>query len=200
MNNNYQVLSHQLLAPGATLLQSQNPGSRTITLQDGAVEVFTDFRYARPFSIGSRATIDEVNDKMIACGVRLLFVADGDGVLQGLVTYTDIFGEKPVRYIQEHGGARGEILAQDIMTPLAKLEALSLDDVRKARVGDIVETIRHGGRQHMLVSLIGDTGSQLICGLFSSTQIEKQLGMKIELSDRAHTFADIHGAVSKAEA
>lgn len=200
MNNNYQILSHRLLASGATLLQSQNPGKQPITLHDGAIEVLTDFRYARPFSIGSRATIDEVNAKMIACGVRLLFVADGDGVLQGLVTYTDLFGEKPVRYIKEHGGTRGEILAQDIMTPLAKLEALALDDVRKARVGDIVETIRRAGRQHMLVSLTGDTGDQVICGLFSSTQIEKQLGMKIELSDRAHTFADIHGAVSKAEA
>ena len=200
MNNNHQVLSHQLLAPGATILQNRNPDSQTITLQDSAVEVFTDFRYARPFSIGSRATLDEVNAKMIACGVRLLFVADGEGILQGLVTYTDIFGEKPVRYIQEHGGTRGEILVQDIMTPLAKLEALSLDDVRKASVGDIVETIKHAGRQHMLVSLAGDTGSQVICGLFSSTQIEKQLGMKIELSDRAHTFADIHGAVSKVEA
>lgn len=200
MNNKYQVLSHQLLATGATLLQSQSPGSQNIRLRDSAVEVLTDFRYARPFSIGSRATIDEVNAKMIACGVRLLFVADGEGVLQGLVTYTDIFGEKPVRYIQQHGGTRDEILAQDIMTPLANLEALSLDDVRKATVGDIVETIKHAGRQHMLVSLTGDTGGQVICGLFSSTQIEKQLGMKIELSDRAHTFADIHGAVSKAEA
>lgn len=200
MNNKYQILPNQLLVPGATLLQSQNPSTATITMQDPAAEVYTDFRYARPFSIGSRATIREVNDKMIACGVRLLFVADGDGILQGLVTYTDIFGEKPVRYIQEHGGSRDEILAQDIMTPAAKLEALALDRVRKASVGDIVETIRLAGRQHMLVSMTGDDGGQIICGLFSSTQVEKQLGMKIELADRAHTFADIHGAVSKAEA
>ena len=196
MNNNDQTLSHRLLSLGTTILKSNDPASTTVSLQDDATAVFTDFRYARPFSIAAAATIDQVNDKMIACGVRLLFVADNDGVMQGLVTYTDVFGEKPVRYIQEHGGTREEILAQDIMTPMASLEALAESDVRKAKVGDIVETIKTAGRQHMLVSQRRDDGTQVITGLFSSTQIEKLLGMKIELSSRANTFADLERALN----
>ena len=31
---------------------------------------------------------------MVGCGVRLLFVTETHGLLQGLVTYTDLFGEK----------------------------------------------------------------------------------------------------------
>jgi hypothetical protein len=132
---------------------------------------------------------------MIACGVRLLFVTEGDAVLLGLVTYSDLFGDKPVRYIQAHGGARNEIVAQDIMTPRSQLEALHKADVDKARVGDIVETIRTAGRQHMLVSDSSDSGQETITGLFSSTHIEKLLGIKIELSARAQNFSELERAL-----
>jgi CBS domain containing-hemolysin-like protein len=156
----------------------------------------TDFNHIRPFSTTGDANIDEINKKMIACGVRLLFVAEHDEVLLGLVTYNDIFGEKPLLYIQEHGGKREEILARDIMTPLDQLEALQLADILGARVGDIIETIKSTGRQHILVCEDQPDGSQAITGLFSSTQIEKRLGIKIEMSARANTFADIERALT----
>jgi CBS domain containing-hemolysin-like protein len=191
MANKYQILAHRRLSPGATISQARQSGSRLVTLGDNAKTVMTEFRHTRPFSISSTASIDETNNSMIARGVRLLFVADSDGVLQGLITYTDLSGEKPVQYIKEHGGSRAQILAQDIMTPLLQLEALQHEDIIKASVGDIVETVKTAGRQHMLVTTILDNGTQIITGIFSSTHIEKLLGIKIELSARANTFADL---------
>ena len=195
MNTSYRSLPHALLEPGTSISQSQHPEIDSITLADKAELVFTDFAYIKPFTISSTAPIDQINDKMIACGVRLLFVARTDGVLHGLVTFTDLFGEKPVQYIQEHGGSREEILAQDIMTPLAQLEALRHPNVQRASVGDIVETIKAAGRQHMLVCDNQKDGSQVVTGLFSSTHIENLLGIKIELSPRAQTFADLERAL-----
>jgi hypothetical protein len=125
-----------------------------------------------------------------------LFVSRADGVLHGLITYNDLFGEKPVQYIREHGGSWEEILAQDVMTPLAQLEALQQSDVARANVGDIVETIRVTGRQHMLVSQTDGGGKQVVTGLFSSTHIEKLLDIEIELSPRAQTFADLGRVLS----
>ncbi|MFT5658292.1 MAG: hypothetical protein ACI9KN_001571 [Gammaproteobacteria bacterium] len=113
-----------------------------------------------------------------------------------MITYTDISGEKPVRYIQQDSGTRDDVLAKDIMIPLLQLEVLQHEEVSKARVGDIVETIRSAGRQHMLVIESQEDGSQVISGLFSSTQIEKLLGEKIELSTRANTFADLERALT----
>jgi CBS domain containing-hemolysin-like protein len=165
-------------------------------MADSAATVFTDFRRVRPFSVSAAASIGQVNDTMIACGVRLLFVTGSEGVLQGLVTYTDVYGEKPVNYLQEHGGRREEILAQDIMTPLNQLEALQQADVDRACVGDIVETLKAAGRQHMLVCETGEDGLPVITGIFSSTQVEKTLGKKIELSSRANTFADLERALA----
>ncbi len=196
MNTSYRSLPHALLEPGTSIFQSQHPEIDSITLVDKAELVFTDFTYIRPFTISSTASIDQINDKMIAYGVRLLFVAKADGVLHGLVTFTDLFGEKPVQYIQQHGGSREEILAQDIMTPLAQLEALQQKNVLRAKVGDIVETIKAAGRQHMLVSHTYADDRQVVTGLFSSTHIEKLLGIEIELSPRAQTFADLERALS----
>ncbi len=196
MTTSYHKLPHELLAPGTSIHKGTKAENASVKLEDKAELVYTDFVYTRPFTVSSTTTIDQINDKMIACGVRLLFVSEADGPLQGLVTYTDLFGEKPVRYIQEHGGTRDEILAQDIMTPMAQLETLQKKAVLKASVGDIVETIKAAGRQHMLVSEIHEDGNQVITGLFSSTQIEKLVGMEIELSTRAHTFADLERALA----
>ena len=196
MNTSYHSLPHELLVPGTSISQRRHPEFDSITLADKAELVLTDFSYIRPFTVKSTATIDQTNDKMIACGVRLLFVSRADGGLHGLITYSDLFGEKPVQYIQEHGGSWEEILAQDIMTPLAQLEALQKSDVSRANVGDIVETIRVTGRQHMLVSQTDGEGKQVVTGLFSSTHIEKLLGIEIELSPRAQTFADLGRVLS----
>jgi CBS-domain-containing membrane protein len=195
MNSDYQNLTHKLLAPGTTITHRHQPEPRSIGLADSAASVYTDFSLTHPFSVSAATPIDQVNEKMIACGVRLLFVTEGDAVLLGLVTYSDLSGDKPVRYIQAHGGTRNEILAQDLMTPLAQLEALHRPDVEKSRVGDIVETIKAAGRQHMLVSDFGENGDQTITGLFSSTHIEKLVGIKIELSARAQTFSELERAL-----
>jgi CBS-domain-containing membrane protein len=184
-----------LLTPGTTITHRDQPEHGSIKLADSAARVYTDFSLTRPFSVSAATPIDQVNEKMIACGVRLLFVTEGSAVLQGLVTYSDLFGDKPVRYIQAHGGTRNEILAQDVMTPLAQLEALHRPDVEKSQVGDIVETIKAAGRQHMLVSDFSENGDQTITGLFSSTHIEKLLGIKIELSARAQTFSELERAL-----
>ena len=141
MNNDYQRLPRKLMTPITVLWKSRDSASGQITLEDDAKTLLTDFSHTRPFSIPSTATIDQINEKMVGCGVRLLFVAEADGVLHGLVTYRDMIGEKPVRYIQEHGGTREDIVAQDIMTPLAQLETLLYEDILKASVGDIIETL-----------------------------------------------------------
>src|SRR3546814_4947122 len=48
--------------------------------------------------------------------VRLLFVMDSDDRMVGLVTLTDIHGEKPMQIVQSRGIRRDEVLVADIMT------------------------------------------------------------------------------------
>jgi len=196
MSVKYQSLPNNLLSSGTLITHHRHSKSVKVTLEDAAFSVITDFSQVKPFSTTGDANFNEINSKMIDCGVRLLFVAEHDEVLLGLITYNDIFGEKPLQYIKEHGGKREEILARDIMTPLVQLEALQLADILRARVGNIVETIKSTGRQHILVCEDQPDGTHAIKGLFSSTQIENRLGIKIEVSPRANTFADIERALA----
>jgi predicted transcriptional regulator len=196
VSNEYQSLIYRPLSPGTLITYNRRARSVDISLEDPASSMMTDFNHIRPFATTADASIEEINNKMIACGVRLLFVAERDEVLLGLVTYNDIFGEKPLQYIQEHGGKREEITALDIMTPMSRLESLELSDILRSRVGDIIETMKTSGRQHVLVTEDQPDGRQVINGMFSSTQIEKRLKIQIELSPRANTFADIERALA----
>lgn len=198
MTGNYKQLNFSLIARNSALKNEAQTRRTNLSLNAPATYVMTDFGVIRPFAIEPTASIDAINSKMIACGVRMLFVADSSGTLVGLVTATDLFGEKPVQYMHEHGGKREDILAQDLMTPHDKLQAVTLLDVENASIGDIIETMKGFQRQHLLVveKCSDSEAGECICGMFSTTQISRQTGIEIELSERAITFADIEKAVA----
>ena len=195
MTDKFKILPHQRIEVGAKINAhlSSRPGD--ISLLDPALKVMTNLNEVKPFSIEPTANIDAIYEKMVACGVRLLFVTDIDNNLLGLVTQTDLMGEKPVKFIKEHRINRSEVSAQDIMTPKDKLDVLNRADVEKACVGDIIETMKELGRQHTLVMDKTDTGEAVICGIFSNSQIIRQTGVILTPSMRAHTLVDIRAAM-----
>ena len=193
--DNYKALTSTSLPRGARAIDISFGQHDSVNHSDPAIRVMTDFRYTRPFTIEPSATIDQINAKMIACGVRLLFVADNHLTVIGIVTYTDILGEKPIRYLQEHGGGRNDILANDLMTESSKIDTLQLSDIENARVGDIVETMKLFGRHHIVVINKSANREDVVSGLFSVTQIERQTAIKVELSASANTFADLESAL-----
>ncbi|MDH5731576.1 MAG: histidine kinase, partial [Gammaproteobacteria bacterium] len=78
-------------------------------------------------------------------------------------------------------------LVQDVMTPKVLLEALDIEDVLEAKVGDIVKTIQRHGRQHVLVTEKDpETLTVTIRAMFSSTQVERQLGTTIAIKPRTY--------------
>jgi CBS domain-containing protein len=167
--------------------------------ESAAIEVMTDLRQVTPVTIGSFANIEQANQTMIAYGVRALFVADDHRRVLGLITSRDVQGEKPMQLTQQRGIRHNEILVRDIMTPAERLEAIDLAVVLHARVGDIVATLKQSGRQHALVvneSMgMAAGGEQIVCGMFSLTQIARQLGIALETVEIGRTFAEIEAAI-----
>ena len=195
MTNKYRVLPHYSIEQGAIVDRRMINRPTDVSLDDSALSVMTDLNDITPFSIEPTASIKATNEKMIACGVRLLFVTDIDSKLLGIVTAKDILGEKPVNYIREHGGKREDIMVQDVMTVKRNLDVLRFNDIKGASVGDIIETLHMLGRQHTLVEEISESGASVIRGIFSSTQISRQLGITIDPAMRATTFADVERVV-----
>ncbi len=192
MTHRFKALTNFTIAENAKVERRISEHADNVSLTDDATSVMTDLAKVPSFSIAATAPINKANGNMIACGVRLLFVTAENGDLVGLITATDLLGEKPLQYITERGGTRDDIIVNDIMTRKASLEVLHFSDVANASVGDIVETMKACNRKHMLVVRTDeDTQVETVCGIYSSSQIGYQLGIVIEPSTRADTFAEL---------
>ena len=133
---------------------------------------------------------------MIQRGVRLLLVIDHARKVEGMVTATDVLGEKPMRVVTERRCKREEVLVHEIMTPQSRLEVLDMADVRNSKVGHVVATLKRAGRQHATVVEYDPQGAQTVRGLFSISQIGRQLGATIQTSEVAATFSEIEAALA----
>ena len=197
MLRNYAALESVMLAPGVGYAQPTQTLSHNVALDDPAIHVMTDFRSATAVIILPGDTMNEAHRRMIQRGVRLLLVVDQDRQVVGLITASDVLGEKPMQVITQRGVARQELLVRDIMTPQQQLEALNLEDVRVAKVGHVVATLRRAGRQHTLVVEHDEAGRQFVRGLFSATQIARQLGVTINTDQIARTFSEIEAQLAR---
>ena len=115
----------------------------------------------------------------------------------GVITANDVSGEKPVQIAVQQGLHRDEVLVRNVMTPRANLQVLDMDKVRASKVGHIVATLKQAGRQHTLVVDRGEKGDLRLRGIFSTTQIFRQLGMNVQPSGVASTFAEIEAQLSR---
>lgn len=188
----YSPLPPNSLAPGASFYQPSAAPHGHVKLTHSALEVMTDLKAVMAVTTGPEKTMDSAQQRMIRHGVRLLLVIDDQETVLGLVTATDILGEKPLQFIQKSGGKRGDVLVQHIMTPQDKLEVLCMKDVAAAKVGHIVATLKKTGRQHALVvDTEGPGHAQQVRGIFSASQISRLLGEQIQTMEIAKTFAEI---------
>jgi CBS-domain-containing membrane protein len=192
----YTPLSFTLLQPGAAYAQPTQVVPERVGLDDPAEQVMTDFRSVTAIIILSGDSLDEAHRRMIQRGVRLLLVVDQDRRVVGVLTAADIVGEKPMQVITHRGVRREELLVRDVMTPQERLEVLAMREVGTAKVGHIVATLKRSGRQHALVVEEEAARRQTVRGLFSATQIARQLGVTIATSEVARTFSEIEAQLA----
>jgi len=197
MNREYHPLSAQHLQAGARHHQPGQDAAR-VRVDSPALAVMTDLRQIPAATIDLEAPVDAANRFMIRRGVRLLLVSDDERRVLGLITSNDILGEKPVQFALERGIKRQEIRVRDIMTPCERLEVLEYADLAHAEVGHVVATLKHSGRQHALVVDRGEDGkAQAVRGIYSASQVARQLGVAIQTTEVAQSFAEIGAALRR---
>ncbi len=195
MSDKYTSLPYKNLNSGVTYQRPPQRLPEKVTADSPATDVMTDFSKVAAITMGPCATLDAAEQRMIASGVRLLLVTDQSNAILGIITSTDLQGDRPVKYLQEVGGKREDIFLRDIMTPADRIEVLYMVDVETAHVGNIVETMKRVGRQHALVIDLDENKQQIVRGLFSTKQISKQLGINIDPTEVAKTFAELEAAL-----
>ncbi|HTZ00147.1 MAG TPA: CBS domain-containing protein [Rhodocyclaceae bacterium] len=191
--NGYKALESRKINPAAGYHQPNI--HKPVTADSPAIDVMTDLQQVAAATTGIDASLAKATQTMISRGVRLLLVQDSDGQLAGLITARDTMGERPIQYIRERGGKHSELTVRDCMTPLADMDVIAMKDVVPAKVGHIVATLEKAGRQHALVVDEQD-GTEMIRGIFSITQVGRQLGVGLQAFEVAHTFAEVRAALA----
>jgi len=190
----YQPLALISLAETTACLLAQ-PATNPVTLDSPALEVMTDLSKVAAVTIEPSASVNSANDYMIARAVRSLFVTASDGRVLGLGTMTDILGERPVRVSHARGVRRNELVVSDVMTPIDAIVVMRMEDVRSAKVGHVVASLKQAGRHHELVAEMRPGAGMQIRGIFSASQIARQLGVPLQIAELARTFAEIEEAL-----
>ena len=193
--SSYKPIRSHKLTPGTGHHQ---PGPVQLVRADSpAIEVMTDLQRVPAATIAADATLAEATQAMINRAVRLLFCVDKNGGLLGLITARDTMGERPIKLIQERGGKHGELQVRDLMVPADDIDVLDYADVMQAEVGHVVATLKGFGRQHALVvDRDPATGNETLRGIFSATQISRQLDVPVQPFEVARTFAEIEAALA----
>lgn len=196
MNRDYEPLPQARLA-GLHCEVARTDESRRVSLRSPAIEVMTDLTRVPAATISGETSLTDANQAMLLRGVRLLLVADSRHLVKGLITLADLLGERPVRTARERGVNPAELTAESVMTPLEMTEAVEIGEVMRAEVGHIAATLRRSGRQHALVLEREEGGRGVIRGIFSASQIARQLGEPQPVrTEIARTFAEIEAAIA----
>ena len=170
--------TYVLRPPGAGAL------SKFVSATAPAIELMTDFCYEDPCVVSPERQIDDALGDMISQGVGALLVV-GDNDVLGLVTATDIRGERPRRFLQRSSckgvvNRRSDIRTADIMTPMEAMRLLTFTWVTRSCLGDLAAVFREVEATHLLaVEDTGDTGANVVRGIFSRSRLERECASSV---------------------
>jgi len=163
---------------------------QNLTLDSSALEVFTDFTKTRPLVIDGNTSVDEAEHLMIKAHVKLKLVVNSESHLVGLVSFAELAQDRVLPLVA-NGSKREDISVKDMMIHRADIQAIEYNDLEKASIGDVVETLQKKHVQHCLVV---DKNTHAIRGLLSASDLARKLGLPI-LITAAPLFVDIFQAL-----
>ena len=184
------------LEPGTALAQAGPSSQAPVDLDAPALRVMTDLTQMRAATTHPSTSLRQAEQVMIYQGVRMLFVVTEMPAVEGLITATDLHGDKQMRAVHDRGLRYDDLCVADVMTETALLDAIDYGRIKSATVADAIATLKRLGRHHLLVveSATPQTPRR-VRGVISRSQIERQLGVAIDLAPIASSFAEIERAL-----
>lgn len=164
-----------------------------INLEDTAMLVFTDFMKYQPRMLEEGASVDEALAMMRKTHVRMNLVIDQEEHFKGIISLMDLQSSKVMSASTNLGMPRSELSVREVMLPKEKLHAITLSELRKSTIGDVVQTMQYYGDQHALV--VDDVDGHILRGIVSASDIARALHIPLLIGDRANSFADIYRAL-----
>jgi predicted transcriptional regulator len=189
--NPQAALPTRHLAAGTSIAEARPWQVVAVTLDSPALEVMTDLTQVKTATTAPSTSLHQAEQVMIYQGVRMLFVVEEMPTILGLITTTDLQGDRPLRVLEERRLHRDQLCVADVMTPLAALDAIEFSMMHTASVNNLVATLKRFGRNHLLVVDGPPGGPERVRGVISRAQIERQLGQTIDITEVANSFAEL---------
>ena len=190
------VLPTFRLSTGTALAAATPWHSQPVTLDSPALDVVTDLTKVKAATIPADRTLRQAEQAMIYQGVRMLFVVTEMPRLDGLITSTDLHGERQMGVVHSRQLRFDEMRVADVMTELSLLDAIDYEPMLGATVGNVVATLKRVGRNHLLVVQAASHGApRRVRGVISRTQVERQLGQLIDIAEIASSFSEVERAL-----
>jgi len=184
------------LEPGISIAQASPWHEAPVSLDSPALDVMTDLTKVKAATTHPTTTLRQAEQTMIYQGVRMLFVVTDMPSIEGLITATDLRGDKQMRVVHQRNLRYDDLSVADVMTELTALDAVDLDRLKAAAVGNAIATLKSLGRNHLLVVEKATARTpRRVRGVVSRSQIERQLGRAIDVTPIAHSFAEIERAL-----
>lgn len=177
----YEALPTLPILANNTMLNT-NELPELVHLEDPALSVMIDFTKTPPHTISPHQSLTHAIQEMEIDHVKFLLVMNNQGFFAGIISAEDTFGEKPIKLLQERRIHRDQITVQMIMTPLSLITSIDFAIAKSAKVGNIVNTLVSQQQHYALaVSANSEKNVQIIRGIFTSTQISRQLHRDVRL-------------------
>lgn len=176
----YEALPTTAILPNGTMLHV-NELPELVHMDDSALSVMTDFTLTPPHTIRPDDTMDRAIHEMEVSGAHLLLVINEEGHFQGILSSQDVWGEKPIKLIQESRMHRDHVLVKMIMVPYSNIVGIDFTLIESvACVGHIVKTLsEHKQHYALAIEPSHDTQVQIIRGIFTASQVSKQLHIDV---------------------
>ncbi|MGE0485596.1 MAG: CBS domain-containing protein [Gammaproteobacteria bacterium] len=185
------------LAPGTPIRQASRRPLESVTPASPALVAMTDLRQTRPVTVSPATSVTTALSIMIHANVRLLLVLDDAHAICGPVGARDLGGEHPLRIAAAARMPYEQVTVGQVMTGIDEMRPLDFAEVRAATVRDVVRHLATSKRQHVLVLERDGDGGHVARGIFSATQIGRQLGTEVAVDDGVvHSFAELERLIA----
>ncbi|WGL15943.1 CBS domain-containing protein [Microbulbifer bruguierae] len=162
-----------------------------LSLDSPALKFVTDFKKHHPAVLSASVSALDAAEVLRIGHLSWVLVMDHHGDFIGLLGAEDISYQRLMQRVAA-GQNREELTVGDMMRRRNRLSQLSYQQLHKASIRDVLDTLRRGGLHHCLVV---DTEQHHVRGVISADDVAARLHMDIPI-DRPESFAELLRAVA----
>ncbi|EKE71002.1 CBS domain-containing protein [Gallaecimonas xiamenensis] len=191
--NNFSAIATVGMSDVERFVDAEYPAQ--LGLESPAAWITTDFARRAPLVIEHDVKVDDALYMMKKAHVKAKLVVDAQNRFLGIVSASDLQSHKVLMQATSKSIPRSEITVRDVMTDKAHLHGFAYQELENASIGDVLYTLQELGEQHVLLL---DKSMQSLRGMISAADIARALHIPIDITQRAHSFAEVFHVLKSA--